>query len=155
DYDHVLVPGGNVLAVGVIAVQQALGVGVQKLHGEVDTLEVAAGSFCEEVIGPSGAAAKHERIELGAELLGRVILADLPVGNEFDPFGGHEIDTALDDPFVKLHVGNAVHEQAANAVGTLEDRNLVPGTIELGSARQSRGAGADDRDLLASPFGGR
>src|SRR5262249_10535858 len=86
---------------------------------------------------------------------GRVVFADFAFGDEFDPFGGHEIDAALDDALVELHVGNAVHEQAADSVGALEDRDLVASAIELRGTGQSRGAGADHGDLLASPLGGR
>ncbi len=41
DDDDVLALGGDEVAV-VVAVEQALGVGVQKLHGEMDALEIAA-----------------------------------------------------------------------------------------------------------------
>ena len=41
---------------------------------------------------------------------------DEGVGDELDAGGGHEVDAALDGLLVELHVGDAVHEQAADAV---------------------------------------
>ena len=61
-----------------------------------------------------------------------------------------QIDAALDDVLlVELHVGDAVHEQAADAVGALEDGDPVAGLVELRGGGQPRRAGADDGDLLA------
>src|SRR5690606_4973236 len=54
-----------------------------------------------------------------------------------------------------LEVGNAVHEQAANAVGAFVDRDLVSGFVELGSAAETGGSAADDGDLLAGATLGR
>ena len=58
DYNHVLAPGGNVLTVRVEAV-------VQELHGEVDTLQIPPRCLAEEIVGPGGAAAENNGIELG------------------------------------------------------------------------------------------
>src|SRR5207244_7708242 len=66
DNDHVLVLGGNVFAVGVVAVEQALGVGVQELHGKVNALQVAA--FNGQIARLRGAAAQNEGIEFGLQI---------------------------------------------------------------------------------------
>src|SRR5262249_9575524 len=68
---------------------------------------------------------------------------------------GQEVDAALDDPLVQLHVGDAVHEQAADAVGPLEHGDPVAGAVELGGGGQPGRAGADHGDLFASAFEGR
>ena len=69
DDDHVLALGGDVLAVGMAAVEQALGVGVQELHGEVNALEIAA--LDGQIARLGGAAAQHDGVELAAQLAGR------------------------------------------------------------------------------------
>src|SRR5207302_689351 len=66
DDDHVLILGGDVLAVDVVAVEQALGVGVQELHSIVDALEVAA--FDGQVTPLRGAAAKDEGVKLRLQI---------------------------------------------------------------------------------------
>ena len=141
------------MAVGVVAVEQALGVGVQELHREVDALEIAA------LDGQSRAAWWRRRTgrwrRTPAQLLGRIILADLAAGDEGDALGRHQIDAPLDEALVELHVGDAVHEQAADAVGALEDGDPVAGPVELGGGSQPGGAGADDGDLLAGAHGRR
>ena len=57
----------------------------------------------------SGAAAEHDGVEQLSQLVGRIVLADLAVGDEGDALGLEEIDAALDETLVELHVGNAVH----------------------------------------------
>src|SRR5207344_1993405 len=60
-----------------------------------------------------------------------------------------EIDAPVHDLLVELHVRNAVHQQAADAVRTLVDRYLVAGFVELIRGREACRPRADDRDLLA------
>ena len=73
------------------------------------------------------------------------IRADVGVGDELDALRGHQIDAPLDDLFVELHVGNAVHEQPADAVGAFVNGDLMAGAIEL------RGAGKARRARSRSP----
>ena len=47
--------------------------------------------------------------------------ADVRVRHELDAFGSQEVDAAFDDALVELHVRNAVHQQAADAVVPLVD----------------------------------
>ena len=42
DYDYVLVFRGNVIAISVIAVQKTLGIRMEKLHCEVNALQVSS-----------------------------------------------------------------------------------------------------------------
>ena len=74
---------------------------------------------------------------------------DLGVGDELDAFGGHEIDAALHDLLVELHVRDAVHEQAADAVVAFEHGDQMAGPVELRGGGQAGRAGADDGDFLA------
>jgi hypothetical protein len=74
-------------------------------------------------------------------------------GFENDAFLGEQVDAALHDLLlVELHVGDAIHEQAADAVGALEDGDAVAGLVELVGAGEAGGAGADDGDLFAGAF---
>ena len=65
------------------------------------------------------------------------------------PFGRHQIDAALDDLLVQLHVGDAVHEQPADAVGAFVDGHLMAGRVQLRGAGQPGRPGPDHRHLLA------
>ena len=85
-----------------------------------------------------------------------IVHADVGVGDELDAFGFHLRDARQHDLLlVELHVGDAVHEQAADAVGALEDGDRVAGLVELGRGAEAGGAGADDGDLLAGADFGR
>ena len=71
------------------------------------------------------------------------------------PSAAKQIDAALDDALVELHVRNAVHQQAADAVGPLVDGDGVAGLVELRRGGEAGGAAADDRDALAGAAGRR
>ena len=67
----------------VLAVQQAFGVGLQKLHREMDAFQLAP--FDGQIARLGRAGAKHDGVEFPQELLGRIIPADLGVGEELTP----------------------------------------------------------------------
>ena len=138
DDDDVLVARGQVMAIGVGAVEQALGVGVQELHGEMDAVEVPPFGTREEVVGLGRAAAQDDGVEFLPQSGGRVVLAYLAAGDKRDALGLHQIDAALHEALVQLHVRDAVHEQTAGAVGALEDRDPVAGPVELIGAAPAR-----------------
>ena len=71
------------------------------------------------------------------------------------PSSAQQVDAALHDfLLVELHVGNAIHEQSADAVVAFEDGDGVAGLVELVGAGEAGGAGADDGDFLAGAFVG-
>ena len=97
------------------------------------------------------AAAEHDSVEILHQLARRDVLAHLGVGHKGNPLGRHQVDAALHDAFVQLHVGDAVHQQAADAVGALEDGHAVPGPVELRRAGQPGRPRADYGHGLARP----
>jgi hypothetical protein len=122
---------------------------VQKLHRKVDTFEFTA--FNGQITRLGCAAAQNHRIEFLQQLIGGVIFAYFGVGDKGNAFGSHQIYPALDHLLIQFHVGNAVHQQTADAVGPLEDvtRWLC---VELSGARP---AGLGPPPLpFAGSFGG-
>jgi len=101
----------------------------QEFHGEVNALEFAAGN--RQVAGGRGAAGEQQRVIIAAQLFDRDIDADVGIGAELDPLGPHLVDAPPDARLFELEVGNAIHQQSARAVGSLEDRDAVPGAVEL------------------------
>ena len=81
---------------------------MQELHREVDPLELASGNG--QIAGPRRAGAQHDRVELLEQLCAGDVSADLGAGDEHDPFVGHHLQAALDDPLFELHVRDAVHQ---------------------------------------------
>ena len=86
----------------------------QELHGEVNALELAAGDG--QVARMLGAAAEQDGVEVLGERFDGDVDADVRVGLEDDALGLHLLDAAIDDVLFQLEVGNAVAEQAADAV---------------------------------------
>ena len=68
---------------------------------------------------------------------------------ELDALGRHLLQAAVDDPLFQLEVGDAVAQQAADAVVLLEDHHLVAGAGKLLGGGQPGGPGADDGHALA------
>ena len=127
------------------AVEQALGVGRQELHGEVNAVEVAAGN--RQVVGDRRTRGQEQRVDL-AEHLGdghRAVrtVADVRVGDEFDAFSTHHLDAPLDHALVEFHVGDAqgtpplLAAKLANQelVDQLRARNLSGRSDSLGRAK--------------------
>jgi hypothetical protein len=75
--------------------------------------------------------------------------ADLDARTEAGALRAHLLDTAVDVPLLHLELGDAVAQQAADAVGALVDRDGVARPGELLRGGEAGRAGADDRDRLA------
>src|SRR5690606_26380412 len=100
---------------------QALGVGAQEFHGQVDAIELAV--VDGQVAAVGGAGTQHHGIAGRAQFLNAqgvgASAANIGVGHKVDAFGGEQIDAALHHILAQLHIGNAVHQQAADAIGAL------------------------------------
>ncbi|MNC21323.1 hypothetical protein D3C75_692980 [compost metagenome] len=153
DDDNVLACCGDISAVGMVGIQQALGVLVQELHRQVDALQLAA--FSGKVAAFGGAAAKHNSVKLSLQLFRRIILANFCVGDEGDAFLLQQLHTAFHNGFLQLHVGDAVHQKPAGTVGAFEYGNGVPCFIQLGGSSQTGRTGADNGYLLAGALNRR
>ena len=109
----------------------------EEVHREMDAFKGAARDG--QVARTGCAGAQDDGIELLEQLLRRIVGADFGVGDELDALGFHLGDAREHDLLlVELHVGDAVHEQAADAVGALEDGDRVAGLVELGRRAEAR-----------------
>ncbi len=149
--DHDVAPFGRDSRLA--AAQEGLGAGGQVLHGEVDAGQLPPRDG--QVARDGGAHRQDHRVEVGHELRGLDVTAHGHPGPEGYPLSFQELDAALDDALVQLHVGDAVRQQPADAVVALEDRDLVAGAVELGRDRQAGWAAADHGDLEAGAGHGR
>ena len=77
------------------------------------------------------------------------------VGLELHSFGAHLLQTAVDQMFLHFEIGDAVAQQAAEAVVLFEDRDGVAGARQLLSRGQAGRSGTDHRHALAGAHGGR
>ncbi|MDQ0814012.1 hypothetical protein QFZ63_005726 [Streptomyces sp. B3I7] len=99
--------------------------------------------------GGGGAGGDDDGVVPLAQVVRGDVAADLDAGAEAGALRAHLFDAAVDVPLLHLELGDAVAEQAADAVGALVDGDGVAGPGELlggGEARRSR---ADDGDGLA------
>src|SRR5690606_29736137 len=147
DHDHVLAARVYGRAVR-LAVQQRLGACGQVVHGELHSSKPP--SFDGKVAWSRGARADDDRIEVLAQQLRLDVLTNVGVAHELDAFLLHEFQAPLDHvALVELHVRDAVHQQAARAVGALQHGDAVAGPIELCGRREAGRSGADHHNLLA------
>src|SRR5439155_10943889 len=98
-------------------VEQALSIGMEKLHGEMNALQIP--TLDRQVAGVGGATTEDHRVALLAEFSCWPMDAYGGVCDKLHPFFGHQVDAPLHDGFVELHVGNTIHEQATDTVGAL------------------------------------
>ncbi len=108
--------------------------------------------------GERRAAGQHDRVELGEQLRGRGSRRrrGRRCGTS-TPSSAMRSRRRSRTSLLELEVRDAVAQQAADAVGALEDRDHVPGAVELVRGRQAGRPGADDghRPAGALAAGGR
>ena len=137
----------------------ALQVAARAAAGRIERLRRAGGQQHRVVFGQQlvrvdelhrAAALLHDLRHVAA---GEIFLpADVGAGDELDALGRQQIDAPLHDALVELHVRNAVHQQAADAVGPLVDGDVMADLVELRGGGQPGRAAADDRHALAGPL---
>ena len=64
----------------------------------------------------------------------------------------HQVDAALYNGLVQLHIGNAIHEQAAYTISPFVDGDRVASLIELRGAREAGWTGTNHGHLFPGPF---
>ncbi len=148
--DDMFILGRNEIAILMLGIEQALGIGAEKIHRHMNALELPTGN--RQIARLGRARADDHGIEVMDQLRCRPIHADMNVGDKLDAFSRHEIDAPTNKLFVELHVRDAVHQQTADPVGALVHGNQMAGAIELRCARQPRGPGPDHRNFFSRAF---
>ncbi len=158
DDHHLLAPSGDRrLHEGTLTGEVGA---AQVVHREVHAGELTPGDL--EVAGARRTDGEQHGVEVGDEGgggdrgqplqgggsrdLGRRLAADRVAGAEDRPLGFHLCEAAVDHPLLELELRHPVADEAADALGTLEDDHRVPGAGELLCGSQPRGPGADDGD---------
>ena len=119
----------------------------QVLHREVDALELAARH--RQIARLAGAAGQQRprRSRDAAASTGTSTPTLTPVRNT-TPSASMQREPAVEDALLHLELGNAVAQQAADAIGLLEHGHGVAGAVQLIGRGEAGRAGTDDRDLL-------
>ena len=125
----------------------------QEFHREVDAVELASRNG--QVAGLGCSHGEADRVELRAHLVGVDVEPYVAIGHDFDALGLHLFDTALDVVLLELEVGNPVHQQPADAVGSLVERNRVTGARQLLRAGEARRPRTHHRHTFPTPARGR
>src|SRR5262249_20289773 len=114
---------------------------------KVNALELAARDI--EVPRLAGSAAEGDGVEIFAKLFDRDVLTDMGVGLEDHALGLHLLEATIETVLFHLEVGDAIAQEAADAVAALVNRDLMTGAAQLLGAGQARGTRAHHRNLLA------
>mmetsp|Transcript_10091 Transcript_10091/g.29727 ORF Transcript_10091/g.29727 Transcript_10091/m.29727 type:complete len:359 (+) Transcript_10091:697-1773(+) len=154
--DHDVLPLGVHLLARPVALELALPVCeecvlvlAKELHGEMDSGELSARDL--EVVGHGGAHGEEHGVVFLAQVLGLDVHAHLHPALEGDALRLEDVEAPLHAILLKLHVGDAVHEQAAGLLVALVDRHRVALAVEHVRRRETRRARAHHRHLLARP----
>src|SRR5215467_396831 len=157
DDDPLALRGDEPLVRNVIALTPPI-LERQVLHRVMDPGELTPGN--RQIAGPAGATGEDHRVEVAMQGPDRHVDADVSARPE--PHAGllHQREAAVDEALLHLELGNAVAQQPADPIVTLEHGHQVPGAVELlgggeaGRARAHHGdclAGAGRRSLDADP----
>ncbi len=110
---------------------------------------LAGAAINRKITRLSRAGRNDDGVEVLTQQLRLDVVTDVGVTDELDAFLFHQLQTTLDDFFlVELHVRNAVHQQTARTIGTLEHSHVVTGFVQLSSSGEAGRAGADDSNAL-------
>src|SRR5690606_29114114 len=124
------------------------------LHREVDAAELPT-RCVRDIPRVEGAAGQQYGVVLGAQALAGDVDADVAPGHKCDALRLQLFHAPVDVVLLQLEVGDAVPQQAADAVLALVQRDGVAGAGELLRGGESGGTGADDRDPAPGRLGWR
>src|SRR5262245_56102362 len=136
DDHHFLALGKNWLDVALRLIAHAAVLLRQKIHREMDALELAAGDW--QVAGLLASSGQHDGIVVFDQIIRRDVYADMCIVVEDDALALHLLDAAIDVNLFHLEIGNAVTEQSARFCPAFVDMHLMAGTRELLRARKAR-----------------
>ena len=148
DHDHVLAGRGELPLDFIPGV--ALVLLREEIHRVVHPLQLAAGD--RQITPERRAARQQQRVVVLRELLGGDVLADVHSAAELDPLLLHLPNAPPDAGLLELEVGDAVHEQAAGPIGAFEDRDQMPGAIQLLRGSQPRRTAPHHGHALPGPL---
>ena len=101
DDHHALAGGENLTRIERVAFA-TLVLLRQKLHREMDALQLAAGNV--QIARLLRAAGQQDGVELAAQIFHRNICADVRVGDELHAFGLHLLQAAVDQVLLHLEI---------------------------------------------------
>ena len=145
DHDHMLAGGHDLICNRVAGDNPVLL--RQEFHREMHALQFAARH--RQIARNLGAAREHHGVEVGQQFFRWNVSAHFLAHAELHAFSLHLLDAAIDEMLFHLEVGNAIAQQAADAIIFLKQHHVMPRARELLRARHACRAGADDRHALA------
>jgi NAD(P)H-dependent glutamate synthase small subunit len=125
----------------------------QVLHRVMDAVQLA--SRDRQIARRAGAAREHDGVEVALQIGHRHAGADVGVGLEHDAGFLHQLEPPVEDALLHLELGDAVAQQATDAIRAFEHRHRMPGPGQLLRGGQAGRPGAHHGDLLAGVLVGR
>ena len=125
DDDHALAPGADERLVGDRVALAALVLERQVLHREVNTAELAPGN--RQVTRRARTAGEDDRVEVTPQIRDGDVDTDVRIRLEHDALLSHQLETPVQEALLHLELGDAVAQQAAEAVGALQNDDGVAG----------------------------
>ena len=118
----------------------------QVFHRQMHALELTARN--RQITGLLRTHGQPHRIELRSQLFARDVFPNRHTGLELDALGFHLFQPTVDDPLFHFEIGNAIAQQAADAIGLLEERDAMTRARQLLRCRHTRRTRPDNGDGL-------
>ena len=123
----------------------------EKIHGEMDARQFAV--LHRQVARRFRPARQHDRVIIGQQHFHRNTNTDFDAGAERHAFRFHLADAAVNQMLFHFKVGNAVAQQAADAVAFFKQSDVMAGAGQLLGTGHARRARADHGNGLAGFLG--
>ena len=140
--NDVLILRINRQAISKITVQKALGHAFQIILRKIDTAQLAP--LDRQITRHGRASAEHNSVKLLSQRRGSKLYAHLAVQHKLHAGSLQQLNAALHDLLIQLHVRHAVHQQASGTVGTLIHSHAVACLVQLIGTGQTRRPAADN-----------
>jgi hypothetical protein len=121
----------------------------------VHAIELTASDL--KVTSDGGTGGNDDSVVAGTKGLERnlAVWTNSSAGNELDTFGSHEINAALDNLLIELHIGDTIHEKTTHTISTLVDSDTVASTVKLVSSGETSRTRSNNGNGLAGASLGR
>ena len=130
-----------------ICIQKTFFYLLQEIHCKVNSLGISSRNL--DISRMRSSTAEKDTVIILQKLFCRDVNTNIDIGNKFHAFLFHQLQSAVNDLFLQLHVRNAVAEKSSDTVVSLKYGYAVATAVQLLCCCQSGRTTSDDCDRLS------
>ena len=130
-----------------ICIQKTFCYLLQEIHCKVNSLGISSRNL--DISRMRSSAAEKDTVIILQKLFSSDVNTNIDIGNKFHAFLFHQLQSAVNDLFLQLHVRNAVAEKSSDTVVSLKYGYAVTTAVQLLRCCQSGRTTSDNCDCLS------